>query len=109
MVFFDEDGLDDAHAHIKRVKPHALDDVYTWVVQSFCRLRLGINKISSRRLSGATEIFEKLGAANMLEACRDLLRKIEQPLKRKERATFKRSDPNGERRVSGNNDVSGTR
>ena len=101
VIFLDEDELDDAHAHIKQAKPHALDDVYKLgravLLQAEIWYQQHKFKEATSEVSGAIEIFEKLGAANMLEACRDLLRKIEQPLKGKERATFKRSDSNGER------------
>ena len=103
VLFLDEDGLDDAYAHIKQAKPHALNDAYKLgravLLQAEIWYQQHKLKEATSEVSVAIEIFEKLGAANMLEACRDLLRKIEQPVttKGKERAIPSRSDSSGER------------
>lgn len=98
VLFLDEEGLDDAHAHIKQAKSHVLDDVYKrgralllHAEISYYQNRL---KEATKEVSSAVKIFEKLGATNMLEACRDLLRKIEQPVKGE--ATSSRLDSSGE-------------
>ena len=97
VLFLDEDGLEDAHAHIKQAKPHALNDVYKLgravLLEAEIWYQQNSLKEATKEVSGAIEIFEKLGAANMLEACRDLLKKIEQQTK--EPAAFSRSDFSG--------------
>jgi tetratricopeptide (TPR) repeat protein len=99
VLFLDEAGLEDAHAHIKQAKSHAINNLYRLgrAVLLEAEIWYQENKLkeATKEVSGAIEIFEKLGATNVLEACRDLLKKIEHPTEGP--ATLGGSDPSGER------------
>ena len=80
-LFLYQGRFDDAQTHIGRAKSHAVNHSYTlggamelqadlWYKQH----RLGEAKAEALR---AVDVFEKLGAANDLERCRELLRQIE--------------------------------
>jgi len=84
QLFFDQGEFDDAHAHIERVKSHAVNNTYylgrvmhlqthVWYRQD----KLGQAKSEGLR---AADVFEKLGAAQDLKLCRELLRWIDEKL-----------------------------
>ena len=84
LLFFDEGRFNDAQNHLDRAKAHTVDSTYNmgltiWVQARFwCKQgRLGEAKSEALR---AAEVFEKLGAAEGLEDCRDLLRRIEREM-----------------------------
>jgi len=80
----DEDRFDDAHAHIERAKSHTANSTYN--LGHAMRLQAGVwynqhrlEEAKSEALRGA-DIFEKLGAVEDMERCRELLREIEDSL-----------------------------
>ena len=82
ILFRVENKFDDAHAHIERAKSHAIDNPYNLGRAVLLHAQIYYRQ---RRLEDATseakralEIFDKLGAANDLESCEDLLWHIEQ-------------------------------
>jgi tetratricopeptide (TPR) repeat protein len=85
-MFCDEDEFDDAHAHIKRAKGHAGDNKYhlgrAMEEHSQIWYRQGRHEEAASEVTGAIEIYGKLGAAKDLEDCKDLLRRIEQSIKK---------------------------
>ena len=83
-LFFGENRLDDAHAHIERAKSHAIDDQYklscAMVLQAgFWYEERRFEEAKSETLRAA-DVFEKLGAAGRLELCRKLLQDIEKEI-----------------------------
>jgi tetratricopeptide (TPR) repeat protein len=86
QLFRDKDEFDDAHAHIKQAKEHALDNKYflgrameghAWIWRKQGRLEEAASEVRC-----AIEVFGKLGAAVDLERCRDFLRDVELRMKR---------------------------
>jgi len=82
---FNQRKFDDADAHIERAKLHAVDNAYflghVMVLQaSFWYRRHQFEEAKSEVLRAA-ELYEKLGAANDLERCREHLQRIEQEMK----------------------------
>ena len=86
-LFRDEREYDNAHAHIKRAKTHALDNVYklgramdlqaeVWYFQD------RLEEAESEALH-ALENHEKSGAARDAQFCRDLLQRIEGAMKQR--------------------------
>ena len=82
LLFFGDRMFDDAHAHVERAKSHGVNNPYLigramelqagfWYEQN----RLGEAKSEALR---AADVFEKLGAAKELEACKATLRNIEE-------------------------------
>ncbi|KAF9650784.1 hypothetical protein BDM02DRAFT_3185107 [Thelephora ganbajun] len=80
-LFYNQGKFGNAHVHIERAKSHAVNDPYNlgrtvelqaqiWYEE--CRFE----EAKSGTL-GAVDIYEKLGAAEDLERCRELLRDIE--------------------------------
>jgi tetratricopeptide (TPR) repeat protein len=86
ILFRDEDRFDDAHAHIKQAKQHALDDKYllgrAMETQALIWYRQGKYEEAASEFMYAIEVFGKLGAATHLERCRNSLRNIERSIKR---------------------------
>jgi len=83
-LFRDEDRFDDAQAHLERAKLHAADDAYNLgaATQLQAIVWYGQDRLEEARteaLRGA-DIFEKLGAGEGMENCRELLRDIENGL-----------------------------
>jgi len=83
-LFLDEGRFDDAHAHVERAKPHAVNDAYflgramelqarVWSKQH----RLGE---AGSEASRAADAYEKLGATQDAERCRGLLQHIQEKL-----------------------------
>lgn len=81
-LFLDEDRFDDAHAQIEQAKSHVNNDVYCLgrvvLLQARVLYQLKMLKDATSEVLHALEIFEKLGAAECLEACQVLLCNIEQ-------------------------------
>jgi len=82
---FGQDKFGDAHAHVELAKSHAVDNAYhlglTMELQAnFWCQQHQFEEAKSEGLRAA-ESFGKLGAANDLERCRELLQRIEQELK----------------------------
>ena len=77
--------FDNAHAHIKQVEQHALYDKYflSRAAEEQARIwyRQGRHEDAVSEVLCAIEIYEKLGATQDLERCRDLLLDIEQSMK----------------------------
>ena len=97
-LFCDEDGFDDASAHIERAKSHTVNGAYLlaramdmqaqiWYEQ--CRLEDA--RCEARR---ALEIYERLGAAQDAEDCREFLCQIEEATTQS--PVSRKSDPGGE-------------
>ena len=84
-LFSDEKRFDDAHTHIERAKPHAIDSPYR--LGRAMRLRAEL-WYQERRLEEAksealraANVLEKLGAAKDVERCRELLQDIKKETK----------------------------
>ena len=85
-LFFMEGRLDDAHAHIENAKSHTTSGTYNLGRA----MKLQANFWNEQRMfekarpeaSGAVDVFEKLGAAQDLKRCRELLRRIDKKLNR---------------------------
>ena len=77
----EESRLDDAHAHVERAKPHAVNDPYLLAVTSFLQATLWekqhMFEEAKSEASHALELFEKLGAAGGTERIRWFLENIE--------------------------------
>ena len=82
VLFLDEDDFNNASTHIAQAKSHTVDNPYNlgramqfqaevWCLQH----RLGDSKLEALR---ALEIFEKLGAVELVGFCEDLLHTVEQ-------------------------------
>ena len=98
-LYFNEGRLDAVPAHIESVKSHANNNPYKLgramqLQAMFWYLQDRIEEAKSEALRVA-DIFEKLGAASDLEACRALLRAIEEATENSGEC-----DPNGERSSS---------
>ena len=80
-MFLDEGDIDNARAHIARAESHAADNTYSLgcTVRLQARVWLKQGKRKEARAEGlrALEIFQELGAAEEVEGCEGLLRKIE--------------------------------
>jgi tetratricopeptide (TPR) repeat protein len=81
-LFSGEGRFNDAHAHIERAKSHAINDAYNLgrameLQANFWYEQRMFERARSEALHAA-KFYEKLGAAQHLERCRDLLRKIDQ-------------------------------
>ena len=87
-LFRDEDEFDDAHAHIKKAKEHALYDKYylgrAMEAQARIWYRQWRDEDAVSEASRAIEVYEKLGAVTHLERCTALLRSWEEPTKKLE-------------------------
>ena len=86
QVFFKGDEFDEAIAHIKKAKSHAVDNPYwlgfAMLMQSrvfYRQWRLGEAKTEALH---AIEIFKRLGAAKDVEECRSHLQMVERVMKR---------------------------
>jgi len=99
-LFFREGRFSDAQNHIERAKTHTANYTYylgiiammqatLWCEQG----RLGEAKSEALR---AAEVFEKLGAAEVLEECRDLLRDIERRMTESVNLDDESNDDDGE-------------
>jgi len=82
-LFWDEDRLDDAHAHIEHAKSHTAGNSYHLglAIELQARVLYEQHRLEEAKAEAlrATDIYEKLGAAEK-EDCRDLLRDIGEEL-----------------------------
>lgn len=81
ILFDDEDESEDANAYILEAKKHALNDKYclgrAMATQARIWYQQGRVGDGASEVSGAIEIFERLGAVRDLEECQALLQDIE--------------------------------
>ena len=81
VLFFYEDRLDEAYAHVEHAKSHAIDDLY--MMGHAMRLQAGFwyneDRIEEARseASRAIDVFEQFGAAQDLACCGLMLQCIE--------------------------------
>ena len=84
QLFRDEDNFDDAHAHVKQAKTHALGDTFNLGcamdthAKIWYRQRRFENAVSEA--SNAVEAFEKVGATRNLESSRTFLQTVRQAM-----------------------------
>ena len=84
QLFFDEDGFDDAHAHVERAKSHAVDNAF--FLGRAMELQAGFWYTQHRFEEAKFEVlraaaaYEKVGAAMDMERCRRLLQDIQKEL-----------------------------
>jgi tetratricopeptide (TPR) repeat protein len=85
-LFRDQDEFDEAHAHIKQAKEHAVDNKYllgrAMDEHALIWYRQGRHEEAVSEVMCAIEIFGKLGAAVDLERCRNFIRDVEQSMKK---------------------------
>ena len=90
-LFRGEKDFDNANAHIERAKSHAADDAYNLGrlvhIQALVWYQQRRLEESKSEALHALEIFERLGAASGVEACRDLLQTVEKAIGSKNRST----------------------
>jgi len=83
-LFLDEGRFDDAHAHIGQAKSHTVNNVYdlgrAMELQAWVWYRQRRFDQAKPEVLRAVEVFEKLGAAQDLERCKELLRHIGQAI-----------------------------
>ena len=98
QVSLGQNKFDDAHAHIERAKPCAINDQYDLGRAMELQARVWYKE---RRFEEATSealyaasIFEKIGAAKEVEGCTAILRDVEEAINH--RATSHEQDFNGE-------------
>ena len=103
LLYFDEDGLDGAHVHIKRAKSHAVDNSYNlgraMEVQAQIWYRQRRFRDATSEALRAKKIYEQLGAMNDAKSCRALLRNITKVMRSetaKRRSNLDASDFSGE-------------
>ena len=97
-LFYGEDKLEDAQAHITQAKSHVVDDKYrlgrAMEVQAWIWYRQNRLEAAISELLGAKEIYEKLGAATDLGRVKNTLQFLERETE--SRATSIQSDSSGE-------------
>ena len=91
-LFLDENGFNDAHAHIGQAKSHTAENRYNLgrAMRMKARIWYRENQLEDTRLEilGALEIFEKLGAAEDAEECRNILRMTEKQVDQSSRVSL---------------------
>ena len=96
QVFLGEDKFDDANAYIGGAKSHTGNVPYrlgrAMQVQANIWRRQGRLKEAKSEISCAAQVFENMGAANEMVACRGVLRAVEEEMK--ELAAVSELDPN---------------
>jgi len=84
LFFFGEKRFDDAHAHIERVKSHATHDPYklgdAMLLAEFWYEECKFAKAKPEALCAA-DVYERVGASEDVEACRAILREIDEATK----------------------------
>ena len=86
-LFFSENGFNEAQGHVERAKSHVTDDPYRLgqamelQARFWCKRRM-FEEAKSEALC-AIDVYEKIGAMEDVEDCRDLLRRIEKAASRK--------------------------
>jgi tetratricopeptide (TPR) repeat protein len=82
VLFSDHDRFDEAHAHVERAKLHATNDPYdlgrAMELQARIWYKHGRLEEAKSEALCAAGVYGKLGAAEDVEDCRDLLRKIKE-------------------------------
>ena len=80
-LFSGENRFDDAHAHLERARPYAINSPYNLgrAMELQARFWLQERKLEEAKSKalGAIDVFERLGAAKDVEDCRAILRDIE--------------------------------
>ena len=93
QLFLAEDEFDEATGHIIQAKSHAVNELHwqgcAMSMQARIWLRQRRLEDAKTEILHALEIFERLGAADHIQECRDLLQMIERP-KKKLPARFQR-------------------
>ena len=99
LLFFNEDGFDDAHIHIKQAISHGINHAnylgYAALLQAAIWYRQHDLEEATSAALRAYDIFDKSGATNCRVACTNLLEDIERAMK--SRPTTGESNSNGER------------
>ena len=84
-LFFDEGRSNDAHTHVERAKPHAIDDQYllsrAMELQAEFWYKEGRFEEAKSEVLRAAEVYEGIGAAEDVECCKTILRNIEKKMK----------------------------
>jgi tetratricopeptide (TPR) repeat protein len=84
-LFFSQDRSDDAHAHIERAKAYAVNDPYSLgcAMMVHACIWCGQGKFGEAKSEAlcAVAMFEKFGAAKMLERCGKLLELIDEKMR----------------------------
>jgi tetratricopeptide (TPR) repeat protein len=85
QLFLNQNEFDNANAQIERAQSHAVSDLYglgrAMDLQARVLYQQGRLEDAKSEALRALETFEKLGAAKVAGACRDLLQKVERSLK----------------------------
>ena len=80
-LFFGENRFDDAHAHLERARPYAINSPYNLgrAMELQARFWLQERKLEEAKSEalGAIDAYERLGAAKDVERCKKILRDIE--------------------------------
>jgi tetratricopeptide (TPR) repeat protein len=83
-LFRDQARFDDAHAHIKRAKPHTVDSAYLLgrAVELQAEVWYDQQRLEEAKSEAllAAQVYNKIGAVKDVEQCNKLLRKIEKKL-----------------------------
>jgi tetratricopeptide (TPR) repeat protein len=83
-LFRDQGGFGDAHAHIDRAKPHAVNDAYglgcAMELQANIWYEQGWLEEAESEALRAVDVYGKIGAVKEVEDCRKLLQEIEGPV-----------------------------
>jgi len=86
VLFLDKDRFDDAHRGLERAKSHAVDNPYRLGrairLQARFWWKQGRFEEAKSEALRAADVYERLGAAEALECCRSVLRKIEEEMKK---------------------------
>ena len=81
LLYLDEDDLDGANAHIEQAKSHTPNDAYktgrAMQIQAQIWYLQGKFEDATSQASRALESYEKLGAAQDVQRCRNLLQRME--------------------------------
>jgi len=84
LLAFDQAKFDDVQAHIERAKVHAVDNAYSLgrIMMLQASLWCGRHQFKEARseLLRAAQVFEKLGAMQDLEGCRQIIGLIEEEM-----------------------------
>jgi len=79
-LFCEEGRFDDAHAHVEHAKSHTIDNTYnpTLAMELQAMIWYRERRLEEARSEAlrATDVYEKLGAAEAIEACRKLAQRI---------------------------------
>jgi len=85
QLFLDEDGFDDANAHIELAKSHAANDAHILgrVMERQAKVWYRQRRLEDAKSETlhALEIYEKLGAVYDAGFCRNFLQKVKREMK----------------------------